>query len=173
MSRKTNGPTGQRLSAALRIALIMIAVGGFIEATALQIAPQNPAVLAEQLRCEARQGNVPQLDALLSQGVPVDQPDAYGITALIEASRTGKDEAVEHLLRAGANVNACAPVFSTGLMQATINRHPSTVAILLRHGASPNLRAVESNSALFWAIEFQEPAIIRLLERYGGRSVHV
>jgi ankyrin repeat protein len=162
-----------QLSAVARIGAIVIAVAGFVYLARIELSPPSPAVLGEQLRFEAHAGNLEQVDALLAQGVPVDQADAYGITALIEASRTGSDACVEHLLRAGANVNSCAPVYSTALIQATINHHASTVAILLEHGASPNLRSPQSNSALFWAIDFHETEIARLLKQHGGKVIRV
>ena len=173
MTSNTSKVQNVHLSAAARIAAIIIAVAGFVYLTALEVSPPSVSILAEQLRVESRKGNVERVDALLAKGVPIDQADIDGMTALMEASRAGRDPCVEHLLAAGANVNVCASVYSTPLIQATLNRHASTVEILLKHGASPNLRSRLSNSALFWAADLQEPEIIRLLQRYGAKVLKV
>jgi ankyrin repeat protein len=161
------------LSAFVRVTAMLLCVVIFICITALRTSGPDKAVLAEKLRNEAHEGNFQRMDELLQEGAAVDQADGDGVTALIEACRTGNDRCVERLLEAGANVNSCAHVYGTPLMQATMNRHETTAEIVLKHGAFPNLRSPGTNSALWWAMDFREPGLIRLLERYGAKSIHV
>lgn len=70
----------------------------------------------------------------------VNARDAFGFTALIDSAKSGREDIVELLLRAGANVNAATPSGSTALHFAARANCAPVVAALLRHGADVSLR---------------------------------
>ena len=61
---------------------------------------------ARQLFQAAREGNVPQVAALLQAGADPNAVDKYGETALMEAAKEGHADVARVLLKAGADPNA-------------------------------------------------------------------
>ncbi|KAL9961103.1 hypothetical protein ACROYT_G029987 [Oculina patagonica] len=55
------------------------------------------------LHSAARDGDVPKIESLLSRGFPIDSRTALGITPLMVAACSNKLQAVEYLLKKGAN----------------------------------------------------------------------
>lgn len=73
---------------------------------------------------------------LLQQGVPVDEKDQDGNTALIHASENGHDAIVRILLKYGASVNlADGQLRRTPIYFAAYSGHVSTMKILVEAGA--------------------------------------
>ena len=61
--------------------------------------------LGAKLRAAAARGRAAEVEALLDQGAPVDEPDDQGDTALIRAVRAGHADAAAALRRRGADVD--------------------------------------------------------------------
>jgi ankyrin repeat protein len=154
----------------VRLTIVALAMIAFACIAAYQTHTPDRDAIGEQLRTHAREGDLSEVERALASGASVDQPDAFGMTALMEASRAGKDACVRRLLIAGADVNACTPGFGTSLIQATMNHHVSTIALLLSNGADPNLHPRRTLSALFWAKDTEEPAAVDLIKRSGGKD---
>ncbi len=88
-------------------------------------------------------GQLPALQLLLS-GSPaskarVNERDAFGFTALLDAARGGHVAIVEALLAAGADVNAQTATGSSALIFAAGDNNGALVAALLRAQPAPTL----------------------------------
>eukprot|EP00013_Stygamoeba_regulata_P003947 CAMPEP_0177635414 /NCGR_PEP_ID=MMETSP0447-20121125/3889_1 /TAXON_ID=0 /ORGANISM="Stygamoeba regulata, Strain BSH-02190019" /LENGTH=155 /DNA_ID=CAMNT_0019137201 /DNA_START=100 /DNA_END=567 /DNA_ORIENTATION=- len=83
-----------------------------------------------------RRGDVGRLLALLSAGHAVDEPDAYGYTALHYACSNGDVQTVRFLLTRGASPNAATSAGKvTPLHRAAMKGHVEIVGLLLNSGA--------------------------------------
>ena len=82
----------------------------------------------------AEKGYVGVIHALLDGGANIN---AYGYTALAEASKAGHVEAVKTLIMAGANLNAPKGGY-TPLMNAAMRGHDEIINTLIANGANVN-----------------------------------
>lgn len=98
----------------------------------------------------------------------VDRRDTRGRTALMVAAGRGDADAVQRLLRAGADVNARNPNGGTALMYAAVNGDPETLQRLLDHGAKVNLAGVNGWTALMVAAAKGHAPAARLLLKAGA-----
>ena len=69
-----------------------------------------------------------------------------------DAARTGDVAALERLLAAGTDINACDPHGQTALMLAALEGHERAVAFLAQRGANLNHTAKYTLSALMLAV---------------------
>jgi surface polysaccharide O-acyltransferase-like enzyme len=84
-------------------------------------------------------GDLGVIEKLLAEGAAVDGPDGErGLTPLIWAALADRAEAVELLIRRGADVNATAGDGATPLHAAAFLGHEKTVAALVQNGANVN-----------------------------------
>jgi ankyrin repeat protein len=88
------------------------------------------------------------------------------VTALHMAAVGGRPEAVDLILRAGADVNARDIRGMTPLMWAvaTDRPQPAIVRLLIEHGADPLVRSSVGESAVDWARKFNHPAILAVMK---------
>jgi ankyrin repeat protein len=90
---------------------------------------------------------------LISHRVPraeaTDKPSGQGLLAAVHA---GANDAVQRLLRQGADVNAHAEDGTTALMLATVVGDIQLVHMLLEDGADVNAKNRAGASALMWAV---------------------
>ena len=147
----------------------------------------------------AREGSARVVDVLLAAGAKVDQPNAYGDTALkmaalhgrleiakklrarkatldppgwtplIYAATGGHDEMVRYLLAEGAKIDAVSPNGTTALMMAVREEKFSTAELLIARGANVNVRNENGATALEWAERSEDRALIERLKRAGAR----
>ncbi|PNH07582.1 Death-associated protein kinase 1 [Tetrabaena socialis] len=129
---------------------------------------RGTALIAGELAlpAAAESGALPEVERLLSN--PATNPnvqDAFGNTALHNASRWGKTKMVEALLRAGAVVTAMNQEGQTALHCASYNGHREVVETLLRAGA--NMAANDNNgrTALHHAARNSHTAVVETLLR--------
>ena len=98
-------------------------------------APDQRLILA------ARQGNIETAQALLDEGVNINQ--IYeDETPLVTAIARNKDAFVEFLLEQpniAVNVRVGRPDYDTPLTKALLNRNIPIIEMLLQHGADPNI----------------------------------
>lgn len=95
------------------------------------------------LRAAASRGELETVQALLGQGVAVDDANDYGATPLILAAMNGHDEVVSALLEAGAEPERADDFYHrTALQWATLGGHEDVGATLFVAG-------VEDFDALF------------------------
>lgn len=107
----------------------MFAVGGALKASNLQNAQTDRT---EQYLQAVR--------VLLDKGAPVNGVTAYGLSALMLASTSGRVEMVELLLQREADVALASDIGLTALVMASDKGHVTTVRLLLEKMADANSR---------------------------------
>ena len=100
--------------------------------------PLSAAAVGDQLEC---------LRFLLDQGADPNAPNAYGSTALHDASYNGVSKCAEELLRRGAAANAADVNGNTPLIAACAAGHVGIVKALVAHGAKVSEKAFSANRA--------------------------
>lgn len=100
-----------------------------------------------QLVSAAKAGDLKGMEALLTQNVPVNI-DVLGITPLIAATDAGQKEAVQFLLKRGADINQQGIYGYTPLMFAAENGSKDLVKILLKNKANPLIENQEYRKAV-------------------------
>lgn len=143
-------------------------------ATAQETSPErtsNPSFIApsneegESLREAARLGDIARIDALLNAGVPVDSKGRHGMTPLMVAARNGKIEAVETLVKRGADLQHRETFFHQSALSAALStKQLETAVVLLRLGAK------DRGEALLWAVENGKVALAEEALRAPGVS---
>lgn len=119
------------------------------------------------LRAAAREGRSSDLRDLLHEGVPPDEPDDHGHTALSLAALFGHVEAMALLLDAGADVNTRDRADLTVLMLAAAVPRPQVVKVLLMEGADVNAVASDGRTALLnaiWSIDSTAAVVAVLID---------
>ena len=115
----------------------------------------------------AGEGDAKTVKSLLDSGVDVHQRSKDGESALHVAAIRGSMETAQHLLRAGALVDARTPrggtLHMTPTMWALYHGHAELVELLLRAGADPNAEDENGKSLLVMAQEARQPAIEAML----------
>jgi outer membrane protein assembly factor BamB len=100
---------------------------------------------AKKLRLAARQGDLDEVKRLVAAGVPVDEGDHYGTTALLLAAGQGKTEVVRFLLDHGANPSAREGFFNTSVLESALSHEPPFVEVakmVLAAGAEDRATAI-------------------------------
>jgi len=95
------------------------------------------------LKSAAAEGKPDEVKRLIEEvGVPVDQPDEYGDTALHAAAQNGRNDIVKYLLLKGANPNARNTVGSTPLHKLFSSKYEQKNILkqLLKANADINIR---------------------------------
>ena len=88
-------------------------------------------------------------------------------TALHFAAQSGNDAAVEALVQAGANIDACA-CFGAAINLAAWKGPVSTVRLLAAHGANLHLADLKGFTPLVKAAEISHIAMLRALIEVGA-----
>lgn len=111
-------------------------------------------------------GDVSKITEALKNGMPVDQKEENGNSALMLASFDGHVEVMQVLLDAGADVNLRDTLNRTPLMFASSGPYPAAVKLLLANGADINAIDKDEHftSLMFAAAEGLSPIVDILLE---------
>ncbi|MEN6321292.1 MAG: ankyrin repeat domain-containing protein [Syntrophaceae bacterium] len=111
----------------------------------------RPAHIALIKAVQENQGEA--ISILLAAGVSPDISTDYNMydlngpnPVLIDAARYGCENALENLLKGGANIEIRGIHNQTALMQAVMSGHVNCAKILLRFGANPNAEIIMVNS---------------------------
>jgi len=112
-------------------------------------------------------GDAQQVAAALKTGMPVDQVETNGNSALMLASFNGHTNVLHLLMTAKANINLRDSKGRTALMFASSGPFPDAVKLLIEHGAEVNaIDTVDRFSALMFAAgEGLSPVVDILLEK--------
>ena len=106
---------------------------------------------------------------LLRAGVPVNEPEADGMTALHWAVRQDDEAMVRSLMSAGAKASAATRYGVTPLALAAVNGNPRTTQMLLAAGANANAATPEGETVLMAAARTGNPDVIERLIAAGAR----
>jgi ankyrin repeat protein len=107
--------------------------------------------------------------ALIAAGAAVNTPNHYGITPLLQASRSGNTPLVAALLKAGADHAARHPDGETPLMAASRSGRVEAVRLLLDAGANVNAgEAYQNQTALMWAAAEGHLDVVKALVAAGA-----
>jgi ankyrin repeat protein len=113
--------------------------------------------------------NTQQVSVAIKNGMPVDQKDENGNTALMLASFDGHVETMQVLLTAGADINLRDNNGRTALMFAASGPYPAAVRLLLEKGAEINaVDTVEHFSALMFAAAEGLSPVVDILLAHGA-----
>ena len=113
-------------------------------------------------------GNTAAVAAALEKGMPVDQKNDVGNSALMSAAFNGHVETLKTLLDAGADVNLRVNNGVTPLM-AACGPYPAAVRLLLENGAEVNATDdIENFTALMYAATEGLSPVVDILLEYGA-----
>ena len=137
--------------------LLNVAVG-----CRMQLAPTDPV---DALMLAARRNDVTELDRLLKSGVDINSKrDISGYTALHEAAVGGSADAVDFLVKHGANIDARDANGLTPLFVAISADDTEEAALaLIRDGANTNLVDPDQSTPLEYARGFSRTRVVQLL----------
>jgi tetratricopeptide (TPR) repeat protein len=107
------------------------------------------------------------LPKLKGAGFEIDGKDAKGLTPLAYAAAQGKSDAVQELIRAGANPDVVLEQGWTPLMIATAANHADVVNVLLNAHVNVARKSGDGSSAMSIAKNMGNDPIVKLL---GNRS---
>ena len=108
------------------------------------------------------------IKALLAAGAPIDCPDTYGVTPLVQAVIGGNIAFVKHLLEAGADFQHPCYEGSRPLYRAVKAGEIEMVRYLLELGDDVNARHQNGGSALIRAVYEGYLDIVKLLLAQGA-----
>jgi ankyrin repeat protein len=108
--------------------------------------------------------------ALIAAGANLNMPNRYGVTPLLQASRTGDTPMIAELLKAGADVKkSIHPEGETPLMAASRTGKLDAVALLLKAESDPNAADnYQKETALMWAAEEGHVDVVKALLAAGA-----
>lgn len=140
-------------------------IAAFIFAAALAPAGLSAAEIADAMKA----GDFTQVQALVRQGVDVNEPQVDGATALHWASQWNDLQSARVLLRAGADPNIANRTGATPLELAAINGSPEMLELLLEAGADPNARVtITADTPLMLAAKTGIPEAVEVLLAHGA-----
>jgi ankyrin repeat protein len=148
----------------ISVALIFASVGAFLFATSGPPAEN----LTDKLTQASAGDDIPQVLALLNQGVDLGSRDREGKTALGRAAFQGHDAMVELLLTQGLDANATGKYGKTALMAAASQGHLEVVKTLLANGAAVNAKDRYNQTALMCASLKGHKEVAKLLLESGA-----
>ena len=140
----------------------LIALMALLLITCVPVAAQTPLKLTpneDALMEAALQGNLDEVERLVSKGTAVDAIDSDHRTSMMFAAFNGHTAVVSFLLEKGANVDAKYINGRTALMYASSGPFGETVELLLTKGAEVDIQGtLEGFTALMTAAaEGQRP----------------
>lgn len=152
---------------------ILIKYGADIEArSAGRHTPLHVAISAKSNRIEV-------MSLLLSAGASVNVEVGFtGYTPLYSAIHAGHLDAVELLIKHGADINFRNQVGGTSLHDAAYLARPKIAELLIQHGADVNARAKSGETPLAVALSKPSPdvsqadrdKVAQVLRAYGGKE---
>jgi ankyrin repeat protein len=105
---------------------------------------------------------------LYANEAPLDAPDKYGFTPLMQTAQHGFLEMMELLIENGADVNLQNDIGKTALMLAAFAGKLPAVKTLRQYGAKYNLQDIGGSTALHWACDSQNAELVDWMLRDGA-----
>jgi len=159
-----------------RRALLLLALAtAFAGAARAQVPPSPGEVAAYQgLHAAAQRGDVAAITRLLRSGAAIDAIDGNGRTPLHVATFARQREAVQALLKAGANHGALEHGRYDAVTIASVADDEATLRILLANGASAKLVTSRyDGTALIAAAHLGHAGVVKQLIAAGAPLDHV
>ena len=127
-------------------------------------------ISSERALIEATQnGDLKQVQKLISKGADVNARDDDGQSSLHHACYLGNFEIVKSLVTNGANVNIEVPKFAlTPLHGATMNGDIKTVKFLIEHNAKLNAKDIKGGTPIFAACWIGKLSVVKYLVEKGA-----
>lgn len=154
-----------------QVVVWMVVLGFVVSVVGAQETEPDPGVqVAEQALFQAAfQGQLRDVEYLVSRGISADAVDAEKRTALMWASFNGHLPIIRYLLEQGATVDHKDSAGRTALMYAASGPYPETVELLLKKGADPNVQGtLEGFTPLMTAAAEGHVDVVHLLLRHGA-----
>lgn len=126
---------------------------------------------AEGFHHAVRSRNRDVVALYLRAGIPIEDRDKDGRTALINASLLSDGPLAADLLSRGAQVNVSDAMGITPLIAASIARNTKLVQTLMDHGAEPKGRDRFGHGALHYAVLNQNAELARMLFTHSAADV--
>jgi len=120
---------------------------------------------------EAECGSLEAIKVWIREGADVNQPDAYGYTALMNAAMLGRLDVVKELIQNGADINKTGQFGYTPLHAAAQGGHLEVVQALVKYGASVNSKNDDGDIPLILAVRGTHAEIIDYLLK-AGSDIH-
>lgn len=130
----------------------------------------------------ARDGNIKELESLISDGADVNTSDIFDNTPLSVSAHFGRTETAAFLIQQGAHVDGIGRGM-TPLQCAVHHGHHETANLLVNQGADPDLAIKNGDTPLLIAankghvesvrILLQAKANVESKDKYGWRPLHV
>jgi hypothetical protein len=108
------------------------------------------------------------VEQYLKMGAPVNEPDEYGYTPLIETAIVNNTAMTKLLLDNGADPNGQDMAYGTALHWAVENNNIEMASLLLEHGANPNAYTTASESCMVKPLLRRNVQLKNLLVEKGG-----
>jgi ankyrin repeat protein len=115
----------------------------------------------------AKNGNLPLLKTLLSEGGSVNYQNFNGETVLHIAASRGDLAMVKYLVNKGANVNAMTGKKWRPIHHAMRFDHPQVANYLLAHNASVAVKTSDGLTALALAKTSKKSGMQQIIKRYS------
>jgi hypothetical protein len=130
---------------------------------------QNEQEQTKTLHDAARDGDIDQVQLLLSKGANVNEKNRMGWTPLHTAIQNRRQALIEPLIAKGADINATNNRGQTPLLAAVNIGQKDTVELLIAKGADVNVMA-GSDNALSLAKKRRNTEIVDLLLKHGAKE---
>lgn len=132
---------------------------------------EQPEPVTEQISLQdaALNGLADAVNAMLEQGIDINNIDQDGRTALMYAAFNGHEDVVKSLLENDADVNISDNFGRTALMFASSGPFPGTVKILLDSDAEIDMADTEEHfTALMYAAAEGQLEVVEILLQNGA-----
>jgi len=130
---------------------------------------QNEEKSAKTLHDAARDGDIDQVQLLLSKGANVNEKNRMGWTPLHTAIQNRRQALIEPLIAKGADINATNNRGQTPLLAAVNTGQKDAVELLIAKGADVNAMG-GSDNALSLAKKRRNTEIVDLLLKHGAKE---
>ena len=125
-----------------------------------------------------------KIDAPENSDVDVNATDEFGRTALLWASKSGRNDCIQYLCKKGANVNFQDPAGVTAIALAASNSKEASVRLLIEQGADVTIADSNGNLPIHGAtgcgilgmvqcIEEANPDQLRVSNKVGITPLHI
>jgi hypothetical protein len=132
--------------------------------------PSAPLRSHSLLHIAVARGSVPQIDAALAAGIPIDVLAGDGLAPLHWALANDDPAILLHLLERGSPVDVRSAEGATPLMNAIQSARATKARLLLEHGADVNATDQRGFTALHRAAEMGLVELAQLLLEHGARA---